>query len=234
MRGVWMTTLLNIDWPSSPDLATSQQNQEIISILDHHQSMGINAVFLQVRPAAETFYQSSFEPWSQWLTGVQGKEPRPYYDPLEFWIEQCHLRGMELHAWFNPFRAALSENVSLLHPDHVVHRRPDWFVDYSGRIYFNPGIPEVRDYVRDVIMEVVNRYQVDGVHFDDYFYPYRVDGLEFADRESFLKWGHGSVDIEEWRRNNISFFVKVISDSIRSAQPMVRFGISPCGVWRNK
>lgn len=234
MRGVWMTTLLNIDWPSSSGLATNEQKQEVISILDHHQSLGINAVFLQVRPAAETFYRSSFEPWSQWLTGVQGKEPRPYYDPLQFWIEQCHQRGMELHAWFNPFRAALSEDVTLLHPDHIVNQQQDWLVAFNHRIYFNPGIPQVREYVRNVILEVVNRYDIDGIHFDDYFYPYRVDGLQFEDQVSFEHWGRGFVDIEEWRRHNISLFVKNVSDSVRNAKPWVRFGISPFGVWRNR
>ena len=234
MRGVWMTTLLNIDWPSSSELVTSEQKQEIISILDHHQSMGINVVFLQVRPAAETFYRSSFEPWSRWLTGIQGKEPRPYYDPLEFWVEQCHQRGMELHAWFNPFRAALSEDVTLLHPDHIVYRHPEWFVAYNGRVYFDPGIPEVRQYVRDVILEVVNRYQIDGIHFDDYFYPYRVDGQQFSDQHTFEQYGRGFVDTGEWRRDNISRFVKIVSDSIQSTKPWVRFGISPFGVWRNQ
>ncbi len=191
MRGVWMATLLNIDWPSSSNLTTRQQKQEIISILDHHQSVGINALFLQVRPAADAFYNSSYEPWSQWLTGVQGKEPRPYYDPLEFWIKESHRRGMELHAWFNPFRAAVNEDVGLLYRDHIVHKHPQWFVSYGGRVYFNPGLSQVRDYVTKVIMEVVNRYDIDGVHFDDYFYPYKVESQEFSDHATYNEWGAG-------------------------------------------
>jgi uncharacterized lipoprotein YddW (UPF0748 family) len=234
MRGVWVTTLLNIDWPSSANLPTSAQKQEIISILDHHQSVGINAIFLQVRPAAEVFYQSSFEPWSQWLAGVQGKEPRPYYDPLKFWIQECHKRGMELHAWFNPFRASLTQDVSLLHPDHIVHQHPDWLVSYNKRIYFNPGLPQVRAYVRDVIMEVVSHYQIDGVHFDDYFYPYKVAGQIFDDRRTFEQYGKDFDNIEDWRRHNVSLFVKDISEKIGQAKPLVRFGISPFGVWRNQ
>ncbi len=234
MRGVWMTTLLNIDWPSTSGLPTSVQKQEIISILDHHHSVGINAIFLQVRPAADVFYQSSYELWSQWLTGLQGKEPKPFYDPLTFWVEECHKRGIELHAWFNPFRAALSQDVSLLHPEHIVHRQPDWFVDYNQRKYFNPGIPEVRDYVRNVIMEVVNGYEIDGVHFDDYFYPYKVDGQHFEDQHTFALYGGGISNIEDWRRHNISLFIKEISDSIGKVKPFVRFGISPFGVWRNQ
>ena len=234
MRGVWMATLLNIDWPSSSNLTTRQQKQEIITILDHHRSVGINALFLQVRPAADAFYSSSYEPWSKWLSGVQGKEPRPFYDPLEFWIEECHRRGIELHAWFNPFRAAVNEDVSLLHDHHVVRQHPLWFVSYGGRIYFNPGIPEARKYVQRVIMEVVNQYDIDGVHFDDYFYPYKVEGQIFADQSTFQQWGGGFASIGDWRRDNVSTFIKSIGDSIREVKPGIRFGISPSGVWRNK
>ena len=185
MRGVWVATVMNLDWPSASDLTTSEQKKEIIAILDHHQSLGLNAIFLQVRPAADALYKSSLEPWSKWLSGHQGKEPRPFYDPLQFWIDQCHLRGMELHAWFNPFRAAVSENLDLLHPDHIVRQQPEWFVNYGGRIYFNPGIPQVREYVQKVVMEVVKGYDIDGVHFDDYFYPYKVDNKVFDDHQLF-------------------------------------------------
>ncbi len=234
MRGVWMATLLNIDWPSSANLTTQQQKQEIITILNHHQSVGINALFLQIRPAADAFYRSSYEPWSKWLTGTQGQEPNPYYDPLSFWIKECHRRGMELHAWFNPFRAAVSEDADLLSNHHIVHERPDWFINYGSRIYFNPGLPSVRDYVTKVIMEVVNNYDMDGVHFDDYFYPYKIEGQEFSDHGTFQKLGEAFSNIGDWRRDNVSSFIKNISDSIRSVKPEVRFGISPSGVWRNK
>ena len=229
-----MATLLNIDWPSSSGLSTIQQKQEISSILDHHQSMGINAVFLQVRPAGEVFYKSSYEPWSKWLTGTQGKEPMPFYDPLEFWIKECHLRGIELHAWFNPFRAAVNEDISLLHQDHIVRKQPKWFVNYGGRIYFNPGLPEVREYVKKVVMEVVSQYDVDGIHFDDYFYPYKINGQEFSDQLTFQQEGRDFSSIGDWRRNNISTFIEDVSAGITEANAGIRFGISPSGVWRNK
>lgn len=234
MRGVWMATLLNIDWPSSSNLSTREQKQEIISILDHHQSLGINAIFLQVRPAGDAFYRTSLAPWSKWLTGDQGKAPKPYYDPLKFWIEQCHSRGMELHAWFNPFRAALNEDINLLHSTHMVRQQPDWFVYYGGRIYFNPGLPQVREYLQSVIMEVVTNYNIDGVHFDDYFYPYKVNGKPFPDQQSFHQLGKGYHSIADWRRNNISSFIRDLSEQIRAVKPTVRFGISPFGVWRNQ
>jgi len=234
MRGVWVTTLLNIDWPSTSNLSTTQQKQEIIAILDHHQSVGINAVFLQVRPAGDAFYQSSFEPWSQWLTGVQGKSPYPVYDPLQFWIEQSHQRGMELHAWFNPFRAAATDNAKLLIADHIARKQPDWTVPYGNRLYFNPGLPQVREYIEKVILEVVNNYDIDGVHFDDYFYPYRQSEKEFEDQQSFRQYGSGFSSIEDWRRHNVSTFIQSVSDRIADSKPEIRFGISPSGVWRNK
>ncbi len=234
MRGVWVATLLNIDWPSTSTLSTLEQKQEVISILDHHKSVGINAIFLQVRPAGDAFYDSSTEPWSQWLTGEQGKTPNPMYDPLQFWIEQCHLRGMELHAWFNPFRAAVTEERALLVSDHVARQNPDWTIVYAGRMYFNPGIPEVHKYLEKVIMEVVTKYDIDGVHFDDYFYPYKVSGQEFQDHDTFKKYGQDFNTVNDWRRQNISSFIKQISHSINLVKPEIRFGVSPSGVWRNK
>jgi uncharacterized lipoprotein YddW (UPF0748 family) len=234
LRGVWVATLLNIDWPSSSHLSTREQKQEIISILDHHHATGINAIFLQVRPAGDAFYNSAFEPWSEWLTGSQGKEPRPYYDPLKFWIEEAHKRGMELHAWFNPFRAAVHESTHLLSPAHVVRKYPDWFVSYGGRTYFNPGIPEARQYVHKIIMDVVKRYDIDGVHFDDYFYPYKVDGQEFNDQHTYLQLGGAFNSLDDWRRNNVSVFIRNLSQALNQEKPALRFGISPFGVWRNQ
>ena len=234
LRGVWVATLLNIDWPSSSHLSTQEQKQEIISILDHHHATGINAIFLQVRPAGDAFYNSSLEPWSEWLTGIQGKEPRPYYDPLKFWIEESHKRGMELHAWFNPFRAAVHDRRHLLGAEHIISKQPDWFVDYGGRIYYNPGLPEVRQYAHQIIMDVVKRYDIDGVHFDDYFYPYKIDGQEFNDYASYKLHGNNFNSIEDWRRNNVSSFIKTLSQALNSEKPSLRFGISPFGVWRNQ
>lgn len=234
LRGVWVATLLNIDWPSQSGLGTIQQKQEINELLDLHQSQGINAIFLQVRPAADAIYPSSLEPWSQWLTGIQGQEPWPYYDPLEFWVEACHQRGMELHAWFNPFRAAVSQDLTLLSDNHVFRRQPGWFLNYGERRYFDPGLPEVREYVLGVVMDVVRRYDIDGVHFDDYFYPYKISGLEFPDSVSYRRYGNEFGEVSDWRRNNINQFVKSCRDSLNSIKPWIRFGISPFGVWRNQ
>ena len=233
LRGVWVTTLLNIDWPSKSGLSTKQQKAEIVELLDHHQAQGINAIFLQVRPAGDAIYQSSVEPWSQWLTGNQGMEPRPFYDPLKFWIEECHKRGMELHAWFNPFRAAVNDNQGLLHHSHIIKREPQWFINYAGRVYFDPGIPQVRDYLVQVIAEVASNYPLDGIHFDDYFYPYKVNGQEFQDQESFEQYGKGN-DLADWRRQNVNQFIKTTADTLRQINPHLRFGISPFGVWRNQ
>lgn len=234
LRGVWVATLLNIDWPSESGLSTAQQKKEVNDLLDLHQSQGINAIFLQVRSAADAFYHSSWEPWSQWLTGVQGQEPQPFYDPLAFWVEACHQRGMELHAWFNPFRAAVNQDLALLSNDHIIRKNPNWFLNYGDRIYFDPGLPETREYVLNVIMEVTRKYDIDGVHFDDYFYPYKISGSDFPDSLSYLQYGHEFEDIAAWRRHNVNAFIKSCSDSLNTIKPWLRFGISPFGVWRNQ
>ncbi len=233
LRGVWVASLLNIDWPSQPGLSTAHQKQEALKLLDLHQSQGLNAVFLQVRPAADALYESSFEPWSIWLSGKQGFKPKPYYDPLAFWIEECHRRGMELHAWFNPFRASLSDDLTTLARSHVVKQNPQWFVNYGNRLYFDPGIPEVRKYAIKIIAEVARKYPVDGIHFDDYFYPYKSDGQEFNDQLTYEKYGAG-WSRADWRRDNINSFIKACGDTLKAIDPQLRFGISPFGVWRNK
>ncbi|HEY0272052.1 MAG TPA: family 10 glycosylhydrolase, partial [Chitinophaga sp.] len=190
-----------------------------------------NAVIVQVRPAADAFYASQLEPWSEYLTGTQGMAPNPYYDPLAFMIEETHKRGMEFHAWFNPYRAAMNAagNVS---PTHITRLRPSWFITYDGRKYFDPGIPEVRDYVNQVVSDVVRRYDIDAVHFDDYFYPYPVPGRDFNDGASYRRYGQG-MPRDDWRRANVDSLITRISASIKAIKPYVKFGISPFGVWRN-
>ena len=228
MRGVWIATVNNIDWPSRPDLNSQQQQKEVISILDQHKAQGINAVFFQLRPSGDAFYPSNKEPWSQWL-GVPGS-----YDPLAYWIEQCHQRGMEFHAWFNPYRAAANINRKPKDPKHIINRHPNWLLTYGNRMYLDPGIPEVRDYIIGVIEEVVVAYDIDGVHFDDYFYPYKIAGLEFPDQASFQKYGGDFPDLAEWRRNNTDQLINKVSQKIHQLKPYLKFGVSPFGVWRNQ
>ncbi len=232
-RGVWIATVANIDWPSKPGLTTKEQQDQLVRIFDAHQQAGINAVLLQVRPAADAFYAKGRETWSRFLTGTPGKAPFPIYDPLEFAIDEAHSRGMELHAWFNPYRATFdlkNENVSAT---HITRTKADWFFSYSGKKLFNPGLPEVREYITSVVMDVVRNYDVDGIHFDDYFYPY-PDKNPLPDLSTFRKYGRGISSIDDWRRDNVNLLIKNIADSINSEKPYVKFGISPFGIWDNK
>lgn len=233
-RGVWVATVSNIDWPSKPGLSTEEQKKELIGILDQHQQAGINAIMLQIRPATDAFYGKGRELWSRFLTGVQGQAPSPYYDPLAFAIEEAHKRGIELHAWFNPYRATfdlIDRNTS---PYHITKQKPEWFFTYHGKKLFNPGLPEVRAYITSVIMDVVRNYDIDGVHFDDYFYPYPVPGQIINDNKAYQLYNTGSGTIEDWRRQNVDTLIHTVGDSIRKAKPYVKFGISPFGIWRNK
>jgi uncharacterized lipoprotein YddW (UPF0748 family) len=232
-RGVWIATVANIDWPSKPGLSTAVQKEELIRIFDAHQRAGINSILLQVRPAADAFYAKGREQWSRFLTGSPGKSPSPIYDPLEFSIEESHSRGMELHAWFNPYRATFDLVDANTSSDHITKTTPEWFFSYSGKKLFNPGLPEVREYITSVIMDVVRNYDVDGIHFDDYFYPY-PDKNALPDLPTFRKYGKGITSIDDWRRDNVNLLIKNIADSINSVKPYVKFGISPFGIWENK
>lgn len=232
-RGVWIATVSNIDWPSEPGLKPEQQRQEFLDLLDYHQSLGLNAVIVQVRAASDAFYKSKTEPWSYWLTGKQGKAPRPFYDPLEFMVKECHDRGMELHAWINPFRATTSANMDT-DKDHITNKKPEWIIEYAGQKVINPGIPEARKYIVDIIKEIVSNYDVEAIHFDDYFYPYPENGNLFPDLETFKDFKDGFKEIDDWRRNNINLLIEDIHNSINQINPKVKFGISPFGIWRNK
>lgn len=233
LRGVWIATVANIDWPSKPGLSMEQQQQELIEILDNHQRARINTVYLQIRPSADAFYAKSEEPWSRFLTGEPGRAPSPHYDPLEFAIEEAHKRGMELHPWFNPYRATFDLVQTNVAADHITRRRPEWFFTYGGKKWFDPGIPAVREYIIGVILNVVRHYDIDGVHFDDYFYPYPDGNKPLPDASTFKTYGQGFKDIADWRRNNVNQLVKALSDSIRATKRHVRFGISPFGIWDN-
>ncbi len=231
-RGVWVATVDNIDFPSTKFLSTESQKAEFISLLDMHKRNGMNAVVVQIRPAADAFYPSQYEPWSEWLTGTQGKPPSPYYDPLEFMITETHKRGMEFHAWMNPYRAVFNINKSSISPTHITKVHPEWFIDYGGVKYFDPGNKEVQQYVTNIVKDVVSRYDVDAIHFDDYFYPYRIAGKEFGDTESFRKYGNG-MDRDTWRRSNVDSIIVMLGRTIKKENPFCKFGISPFGVWRN-
>jgi len=231
LRGVWIATVRNIDWPSKTGLSVQRQQAEYTRILDEAVKRRLNAVFVQVRPAGDAFYRSDLEPWSQFLTGKVGGDPG--WDPLPFLIAEAHKRGLEFHAWFNPYRAADDANLSALPANHPARRNPGWVVKYGGRAYYNPGLPEVREHVVKVVTDVVRRYDVDGVHFDDYFYPYPVQGARFDDAAAYKKYGKGKP-LAEWRRDNVNRLVAEVSDAVHRTKGWVKFGISPFGIWRNK
>ncbi|MDR3611444.1 MAG: family 10 glycosylhydrolase [Ignavibacteriaceae bacterium] len=234
LRGIWIATVENIDWPSGKDLTSEEQKKEFIDIIDHLKKDKFNAVFVQVRASCDAFYESAIEPWSEWLTGKQGRSPAPFYDPLKFIIDESHKRGIELHVWFNPFRSVMNINLNNICAEHVSRKHPEWNIEYGKLKWLNPGIPEVRDYVLKVIMDVVRRYEIDGVHFDDYFYPYPVNGRKFHDERTFARYSRGIKNPDDWRRDNINRFVKSAADSIRKVKPGVKFGISPFGIWKNR
>ncbi|MCL5028202.1 MAG: family 10 glycosylhydrolase [Bacteroidetes bacterium] len=234
-RAAWVATVANLDWPSSNRLSVDQQKAELISILDRLKALNINVIIFQIRTECDAFYNSPYEPWSYWLTGSQGTPPSPLYDPLQFAIQEAHKRGMELHAWFNPYRAVktvTNGNPSYpLSSNHVAVKHPDWLLKYSGEWLLDPGNPNVRKYVTDVMMDVVNRYDVDGIHWDDYFYSY--GGTTTQDSASWRLY-HGSfTNIGDWRRNNVNLLVQEVHDSIQAVKPWVKFGISPFGIWKS-
>ena len=232
-RGVWVATVVNIDWPSKPGLSNDLQKKEFIELLEMHQRNGMNAIIMQVRPAGDALYPSTLEPWSEFLTGKQGLPPSPFYDPLSFMISETHKRGMEFHAWINPYRAVFNTSKSSIAPNHLTKTHPDWFVEYDHKKIFNPGLPEVWKHTNRIVRDIVTRYDIDAIHLDDYFYPYKVPGKEFKDDATYKKFGRG-LNKEDWRRSNCDTIIKQLSATIHSIKPGVQFGISPFGVWRNK
>ncbi len=233
-RGAWIATVANLDWPTQ-SAAPSVQQAQLISIFDNLKAIGINAVIFQVRPECDALYQSSIEPWSYWLTGAQGVAPNPLWDPLEFAVKEAHKRGMELHAWFNPFRAVKTVKNGApsyqLAPNHVAVKHPEWLLKFSNEWLLDPGLPEVRAYVDSVIMDVVRRYDVDGVSWDDYFYSY--NGMTTQDSMSWRLYRGNFTNIADWRRNNINILVKAVHDSILAVKPWVKWGITPFGIWKS-
>lgn len=233
-RGVWVATVANIDWPSKPGLSTAQQKAELISLLNRAAQLKLNAVIFQVRPACDAMYDSKIEPWSEYLTGVMGKPPEPFYDPLAFAIEEAHKRGLELHAWFNPYRALHKSHTGTISRNHISKTHPELVRSYGEYLWLDPGEREVQNYSLRVVMDVVKRYDVDGVQFDDYFYPYPDPAnRDFPDGASWRKYGeHGNLSRDDWRRENVNTFISRVYSSIKAAKPWVKFGVSPFGIWR--
>ncbi|SFP45141.1 Uncharacterized lipoprotein YddW, UPF0748 family [Pseudarcicella hirudinis] len=231
-RAAWIATVDNIDWPRRGQYNSADQKADFIRILDEHQRSNLNAVMVQIRDACDAYYAKSLEPWSEFLTGTQGKFPVPFYDPMDFMIEESHARNLEFHAWLNLNRATFKRNTNTI-PDHISNTRPDWMLTYDGQKLLNFGIPEVRNYITEVVLNIVKHYDIDGIHFDDYFYPYPVPGQTLKDEETFRKYSRGVKNIEEWRRGNTDLLIKQISDGIRNIKPFIKFGISPFGVWKN-
>ncbi|WP_173923547.1 glycoside hydrolase family 10 protein [Agromyces sp. Marseille-P2726] len=232
LRAMWISSVVNIDWPSRTGLSADEQRAEFLHWLDVAEQFNLNAVFVQVRPTADAFWPSPLEPWSQYLTGVQGQDPG--YDPLAFIVEQAHRRNLELHAWYNPYRVSMQADPSKLVPEHPARVHPDWIWAYGGKLYFDPGLPQVQEHIQQAILHSVEHYDLDGVHFDDYFYPYAVAGQVIPDDATFAAHGAGFDDVAAWRRNNVDTFVHSISQRIKAMKPWVKFGISPFGIWRNR
>ncbi|MFI7577867.1 family 10 glycosylhydrolase [Micromonospora sp. NPDC049497] len=245
LRGMWITTVNNIDWPSRRGLPAEAARAEFRGWLDLAVRHNHNAVFVHVRPSGDALWPSEYAPWSEWLTGRRdGRDPG--WDPMEFMVAEAHARNLEFHAWFNPYRGGQPATVGgpgprldRLAPTHPLRRHPEWVVTYpsadrpGSRLYFNPGIPEARTFVEDSMLEAVRRYDVDGVHFDDFFYPYPEAGQDFPDDAAFARYGRGFPDKDAWRRDNVNTLVREMSERIKAIKPWVKFGISPFGIWRN-
>jgi len=229
--GMWIASVDNRDWPSAPGLSPADQQAELTEHLENARRRRLNTVYFQARPTADALWPSRYEPWSQWLTGTQGKAPG--WDPLGFVVREAHRRDLAVEAWFNPYRIALHDDPGKLSAGHPARRHPDWVVRFGGKLYYNPGLPQVRRFVQDAMLDAVVRYDIDGVHWDDYFYPYPVPGETFDDSDAFAQYGRGFPDVASWRRNNINLLVKESAHRIRRIKPGLPFGISPFGVWRN-
>lgn len=231
MEGIWVSTTLNLDYPSTKTKNSETLKAEADEIINNCADMGITDIFFQVRPASDSFYKSDIYPWSQWLTGAQGVAPDNNFDPLQYWIDNAHSKGMKLHAWINPYRVTNNINLTLndLAYTSPARQHPEWVVSHEGKLYFDPAIPDVQNLVVSGIEEIVNNYNVDGIHMDDYFYP----GSTFNDSASYAKYGNG-MDKDNWRRENVNTLVNNIHSKIKSANKDIEFGISPVGVWANK
>lgn len=238
-RGVWVASVANIDWPSKPGLSSWQQQAELIALLDRARTLRLNAVLLQVRPAADALYESALEPWSAYLTGVEGRAPEPYYDPLAFAVREAHARGLELHAWFNPYRARHPSMKGPNAANHIANTKPQWVKRYGAYLWMDPGEPGVLAHSVNVVLDVVKRYDVDGIHVDDYFYPYpeadaAKNEVPFPDSGSYARYRKrgGTLGLSDWRRLNVDRYVEQVYTRTKAIKPWVKVGISPFGIWR--
>jgi uncharacterized lipoprotein YddW (UPF0748 family) len=239
LRGMWLTTVRNTDWPSRPGLDEQTIKAEYRGWLDLAQRMNYNAIFVHVRPSGDAFWPSRFAPWSSWLTGrTDGQSPG--WDPMAFMVAETHARNIEFHAWFNPYKASQTGTMDSLPPNHPLWQHPEWAVTYpypaestEARLYYNPGIPEARRFVEDSILEAVAKYDIDGVHFDDFFYPYPQGGQDFGDEAAFGRYGAGASKAD-WRRHNVDLFIQEMFTRVKQLKPWVKFGVSPFGIWRNQ
>ncbi len=231
MKGVWVASVYNIDYPSSKGLSAEQLKAEADEVLDNVASMKLNAVFFQVRPAADALYRSSYFPWSSYVSGTTGQAPPDDFDVLQYWVTAAHSRGLELHAWINPYRAAVSkDDLEALPDSSPVKMHPDWVKEYKGKYYFDPGVPSVQQLVIKGAEEIAQNYDVDGIHLDDYFYP----APDFNDADTYARFKGDYDDLDDWRRNNVNTLIKALDKSLHNIKPDISFGVSPFGIWDNR
>src|SRR5690606_19689846 len=225
-RGVWIATVANIDWPEHPTDPTAKKKADFLAILDFYQALNFNAAIVQVRTAGDALYPTDLAPWSAYLSPEQGEAPLDFGAPLAWMIEQTHKRGMEFHAWLNPFRATFDMDTLALAPSHDFYRHPQWMVPYGNKYYYDPGLPQVRDKFSRIVEELVREYPLDAIHFDDYFYPYKIEGEHFDDKGTYARYGLPGQGLEDWRRSNVDSLVKRVYATIKGLQPWAQFGIS--------
>lgn len=232
MRGVWVSSVANIDYPSQQGLSADQLKSEADTILNNIAAMGLNTVFLQVRPSADALYPSALFPWSRYVSGTAGQAPDGDFDVLAYWVEGAHSRGLQLHAWLNPYRITRDgkEELDSLPETSPAKQHPEWVVEYEGNYYFNPGLPAVQQLVVDGAAEIVRNYDVDGIHLDDYFYP----GTDFNDAAAYARYGEDFDDIGDWRRDNVNTLIASLDETVHAINPELSFGVSPAGIWDNK
>ncbi|MGB5435745.1 MAG: family 10 glycosylhydrolase, partial [Maribacter sp.] len=233
-RGVWVATVVNIDWPKNGNDAIEKQKADYLEILDFYKALNFNAAIVQIRTAGDAFYDSEFAPWSRFLTGKEGRAPNTEQNLLQWMIHETHNRGMEFHAWLNPYRATFDLKTEILNPTHDFNLHPEWMLKYGTKYYYDPGLPEVRERMVSVIDEIVSNYDVDAIHYDDYFYPYTIKDEVIKDSLTYSYYHLPNQTIEDWRRSNMDSLIKNGHETIKARKPWVQFGVSPFGVWKNK